>query len=83
MATNPPIDITIRTITLYCDCPEHKVEIEEFTVPKTEGEFLSIRIYNHRSGKTGKLFKKPILLGDVLLNSEQTKMFKEAFRNHE
>jgi len=70
-----------RLITLYCDCPEHKVEIEEFTIGKIEGSFMSICIYNHWSGKTGKLFKKPKLLADVILNPEQTKLFKSAFKN--
>jgi hypothetical protein len=70
-----------RTISLICGCDFHKVEIEEFTIDKMEGSFLSICIYAHKSEYTGKLLKKPKLLADVVLHPDQTALFKSVFKN--
>lgn len=70
-----------QLITLFCDCEFHKLEIEEFIINKTEGTFLDFSIYEYKSTKTGKLYKKPKLLAYVVLSPEQVKLFKSAFKN--
>jgi len=69
-----------RKLIFECGCHFHKIEIEEFDITKF-GSFISMCIYEHRSGITGKLLKKPKLLADVMLHPEQVKMFKSAFKN--
>jgi hypothetical protein len=68
-----------RTITLECNCRFHQITIEQFDVHGEE--MLSICIYEHKSGYTGKLLKKPKLLGDVVLDSKQIEFIKSAFKN--
>ena len=68
-----------KLIKLECGCQFHRIDIEEFTIDKVEGSFLSFCIYEHKSGNTGKLYKKPKLLADVILHPEETKLFKREF----
>jgi hypothetical protein len=70
-----------KFLKLECGCKFHKIDIEEFTIEKIEGSFLSICIYEHKSKNTGKLFKKPKLLADVILHPEEVKIFKKEFIN--
>jgi len=70
-----------KKLWLECGCKFHKIEIEEFTIDKVEGSFISFCIYEHRSGKTGKLFKNRKLIADVVLHPKEAKFFKEAFKN--
>ena len=69
-----------KLFTFYCDCKFHKIEIEEFTIEKEKDTLLSICIYQHKSFNTGKLLKKPKLLGDVVLDYEDTKKFKQILK---
>ena len=71
----------MKKIYLECDCEFHKVEIEEFTIHKIPGSFISICIFEHKSMKTGKLYKKPKLLADVILNPKNSKHLKQIFKN--
>ncbi len=70
-----------KKLWIECGCKFHQIEIEEFTIDKVEGSFISFCIYEHRSGKTGKLFKKRKLLADVVLHPKETEFFKSAFKN--
>lgn len=70
-----------RLITLICGCDFHEVEIEEYTLEKIPGNFISIRIYEYKSMKTGKIYKKSKLLGDVVLLPDQVELFKSIFKN--
>jgi hypothetical protein len=68
-----------RTITLECNCEFHQIIIEQFEV---HGEdMLSVCIYEHKSGNTGKLLKKPKLLGDVVLDKNQIELLKNILKN--
>jgi len=68
-----------RIIKLECNCLFHQIVIEDFNV---HGEdMLSICVYEHKSGNTGKLLKKPKLLGDVVLNKEQVEQLKDFLKN--
>jgi hypothetical protein len=68
-------------LSLECGCKFHKITVEEFTIDKIDGSFLSICIYEHKSGFTGKLFKKPKLLADVVLHPEETLKFKKCIKS--
>lgn len=68
-----------KTITLECNCKFHQITIEQFDVYGEE--MLSICIYKHKSKNTGKLLKKPELLGDVVLDKNQIEFIKSAFKN--
>ena len=68
-----------KILKLECGCELHKVEIEEF---KVDGEkFIGISVYEHKSMNTGKLLKKPKLLGDVILHPDQAKKLKEWIKD--
>ena len=69
-----------KLVYLTCDCDFHTIEVEEFSIEKIKGTFLSICIYEHRSGKTGKLYKHPHLQADVVLNPENTERFKQCLK---
>ncbi len=61
-----------------CDCGFHQIEIDvdKSSIGK-KFDIISIAIYNNRSEQTGKFYKKPKLLGDVVLIREETKKFKK------
>ena len=61
---------------LVCNCSFHEIEIEKMTFGNVIN-MLSICIYNHRSFKTGKLLKKRILIGDVVLEEKDINLLKE------
>jgi len=68
-----------KFLKLECGCKLHRIDIEEFTIKGAKGSFLSICIYEHKSGDTGKLLKKPKLLADVILHPKETELFKKEF----
>ena len=67
-------------ISLECNCRLHKIEIEKFKILKNGEHYLSVRIYQHKSAKTGKRIH-PKLLGDVILTVKNAKKLKEYFKN--
>ena len=55
-----------------CDCGFHRLEITKDRPSKNfPHSTISIIITEHRSGHTGKLYKKPKLLGDVVFISTE------------
>ena len=68
-----------KNLKLECNCEFHQVEIEHFDVHSED--MLSICIYEHKSKITGKLLKKPILLGDVVLDKKQIERLKSFLKN--
>jgi len=72
-----------KSIKLECGCKFHLLEVDEWTSKGIDGSFMSLCIYEHKSGITGKLLKKPKLLADVLLHPEETELFKKKFLNRE
>ena len=64
-----------KIIKLECGCKFHQIIIEKFE------DTLFICIYEHKSMNTGKLLKKPKLLGDVVLYPEEMKILKEYLKN--
>ena len=69
-----------KSIKLTCGCDFHQIEVEEFTIKEEQGGFISICIYEHKSPHTGKLYKKPKLLADVLLHPEEVVRLKEYLK---
>jgi len=69
-----------KPIKLTCGCDFHQIEVEEFTIKEEQGGFISICIYEHKSPHTGKLYKKPKLLADVLLQPEEVVRLKDYLK---
>ena len=63
-------------LDLICNCGFHSVVIEKILPSTILSEYLCIEIYKHKSFKTGKLLKKPILLGDVILSPNDVKKLR-------
>jgi hypothetical protein len=61
-----------------CNCDFHIIEVDK--IPLEGMEYLGITIYEHRSGNTGKLFKKPKELGTVTLIGKEAKKFREYLK---
>lgn len=62
-------------LNLICNCNFHKIIIEKIKLYKDLNCYTMI-IEQHRSFQTGKLLKKPKLVGDVVLTEEQFKLLK-------
>ncbi|MHA1437962.1 MAG: hypothetical protein ACTSPD_10330 [Promethearchaeota archaeon] len=74
-----------RIIKVECDCKLHEIKIEDNpidTTPNAEN-CLAIAIYEHRSGNTGKILKRPKLLADVVLFGDERKKFLKQIRKIE
>jgi hypothetical protein len=67
------------SIKFECGCRFHQIEFDSFDVGGQK--CISICIYEHKSGKTGKLLKKPKLLADVMLHPEVAKSLIESIKN--
>ena len=61
-----------------CDCSFHIIEIDKKAIKGIS--YIGMTIYNHRSEKTGKLYKKPIELGTVVLIDKEAKKFRKYMR---
>ena len=59
-------------LSLKCSCHSHKIEIEH----DKKFQIYQTFIYNIYSPETGRKYKKPKLLGDVILTEEQFKTLK-------
>jgi len=59
----------------YCDCKFHMIEVD--TKPIHGEDYIGLTIYNHVSENTGKLLKKPIELGTVVLIGKEARKFKK------
>jgi len=68
-----------RLIKVPCGCEFHQLIIEIDTVHGEEMAFLSI--VEHKSQNTGKLLKKPKLIGDVVLYSKQLNFLRTFLKN--
>jgi hypothetical protein len=64
-------------VKLTCGCEFHQLEVDEFIIKDERGSFISICLYQHKSLNTGKLYKKPKLLADVMLHPEEAIKLKE------
>ena len=69
-----------KPIKLTCGCDFHQIEMEEFTIKNEQGTFLAISLFEHKSGKTGKLYKKPRPIGDVILHPEEVVRLKDYLK---
>lgn len=58
-----------------CGCNFHIVDVDIRPIDKIP--YIGMTIYEHRSGYTGKLFKKPKELGTVVLTGKEALKFKE------
>lgn len=67
------------SIKFECGCQFHQIEFNEFELG--DEKLIEIFIYEHRSGFTGKLYKKPKLLADVVLHQEEAAKFIESIKN--
>jgi len=56
-----------------CDCEFHQIGVDFSKVGSFD--IISIVIYEHRSGYTGKLYKKPKIMGDVVLLGKEAQKF--------
>lgn len=72
-----------RITKLECGCEFHRIDVEEFTVEGIQGTFLAISIVDHKSRYSGKLYKKPRLLADVVLHPPQVEFLKSALQKVE
>jgi len=66
--------------TFNCNCEFHCIEIDTKPlnpdlIPTGKHEYVGLTIYNNRSEKTGKLYKKPIELGTVVLIGKEARKF--------
>jgi len=71
----------IKKIELGCNCGFHSIVIEKFHISNFPLEYLDIEILNHKSFKTGKILKKPILLGDVILSPTDVSKLRKLLTN--
>jgi len=60
-----------------CDCGFHLLEIDIRPLKGMKEDYIGLTIYNHRSEKTGKYFKKPVEIGTVILIAEEARKFKK------
>lgn len=57
-----------------CDCDFHIIDVD---IEPTEGiPYIGLTIYEHRSPKTGKLYKKPKEQGTVVLIDKEAIKFR-------
>jgi len=54
-----------------CSCNFHIIEVDN--TPLHGEDYIGITIYNHRSEQTGKLYKKPIEMGTVVLIGKEAR----------
>ena len=67
----------------YCDCKLHMIDVDKrpLKFKKLEQlDYYGLTIYEHRSGVTGKLLKKPKELGTVILIGKEAKKFKKYIK---
>jgi len=67
-----------------CDCKLHIMTVDKRPLTFIDGskeDYIGFTIYEHRSGKTGKKYKKPRELGTVVLIAEEAKKFKKWIKN--
>lgn len=69
-----------RKFSCECSCEFCLITVEDEPLDKKGSEkILTIEIFEHRSGKTGKLYKKPKPKADiVLIGKERTKFIKQV-----
>ena len=64
-----------------CSCDFHKITVD---IRPLEGEdFVGLTIYEHKSGQTGKIFKKLKELGTVVLIGKEARKFKDYLNKNE
>lgn len=63
------------TKKFYCSCDFHYVDVDKKPIDGTP--LIGLTIYEHRSGITGKPFKKPKELGTVVLIGKEAIKFKK------
>ena len=63
-----------------CSCDFHIVDVDIRPLKNSKIEFVGLTIYEHRSGKTGKLLKHPRELGTVVLVDKEAKKFRDYLK---
>jgi hypothetical protein len=61
-----------------CHCEFHIIDVN--IRPIFGEDYVGITIYNHKSEQTGKLFKKPIEMGTVVLIGKEARKFKKYIK---
>lgn len=64
-----------------CNCQIHSIEVD--TTPINNIEYIGLAIYEYRSTKTGKIYKKPRELGTVCLIGKEAIKFKKLISKGE
>jgi hypothetical protein len=69
--------------TFTCSCEFHNITVDIRPLKNSQIEFVGLTIYEHRSGKTGRLLKKPRELGTVVLIDKEARKFKDYLNKNE